>query len=493
MTCFTGVEIWQKEAPFSLFTILPPDRHWVVKRTATCHEHLTELPDSIALIYCIRHPYDCLTSRLPRSNGLRHFHVSEERWSSEYNTLKQLRRFRTKQSFRIIKYEDLINDPDKVQRDIAQWLSLPITHKFSSNPNGINVFKTSIGRWSGDSNFASYLDLLDEHTKQETLSFIKAFGYQAAASTRSHTPASSGYIFPWRLSNNPMVHGKTLGAPNEPGALANINGPSLIKVPDWIPNPLGAYYLYFAHHRGQSIRLAYSDSINGPWRIYSPGTLKRESTPCCGHIASPDVHVMPKTQNILMYFHGPGADNIQRSYVSISQNGIDFTVLPEPIGAPYLKAIFLANICLGMASDGYLYRSIDGLGNFIRSRHRLMDSVDPIISPGNGLRHPAISYLAPYLEIYYSRRGDAPESIRIAKFVSNGSWDEWKLCDDLELLRPTFEWEGANLTIQPSMNGMSHKTENAVRDPSIFYDQGRRYLLYAIGGESGIAISKLRN
>ena len=26
----------------------------------------------------------------------------------------------------------------------------------------------------------------------------------------------------------------------------NINGPSLIKVPDWVKNPLGNYYLYFA-------------------------------------------------------------------------------------------------------------------------------------------------------------------------------------------------------------------------------------------------------
>ena len=38
----------------------------------------------------------------------------------------------------------------------------------------------------------------------------------------------------------------------------NINGPSLIRVPDWLPNRLGNYYLYFAHHQGQYIRLAYS-------------------------------------------------------------------------------------------------------------------------------------------------------------------------------------------------------------------------------------------
>ncbi|TGP23371.1 hypothetical protein, partial [Mesorhizobium sp. M1D.F.Ca.ET.234.01.1.1] len=40
---------------------------------------------------------------------------------------------------------------------------------------------------------------------------------------------------------------------------ANINGPSLIRVPDWLPGRLGAYYLYFAHHTGTYIRLAFAD------------------------------------------------------------------------------------------------------------------------------------------------------------------------------------------------------------------------------------------
>jgi len=36
----------------------------------------------------------------------------------------------------------------------------------------------------------------------------------------------------------------------------NIQGPSLIRVPDWVENPLGKYYLYFADHRGTYIRMA---------------------------------------------------------------------------------------------------------------------------------------------------------------------------------------------------------------------------------------------
>ncbi len=44
----------------------------------------------------------------------------------------------------------------------------------------------------------------------------------------------------------------------------NIQGPSLIKVPDWIENPLGKYYLYFADHRGTYIRMAYAEELQGP-------------------------------------------------------------------------------------------------------------------------------------------------------------------------------------------------------------------------------------
>ena len=45
---------------------------------------------------------------------------------------------------------------------------------------------------------------------------------------------------------------------------SNNQGPSLIRVPNWIDNPLGKYYLYFCDHRGTYIKLAYADDITGP-------------------------------------------------------------------------------------------------------------------------------------------------------------------------------------------------------------------------------------
>ena len=53
----------------------------------------------------------------------------------------------------------------------------------------------------------------------------------------------------------------------------NVAGPSPLRVPAWAPGPrLGLYYLYFAHHTGSHIRLAYADTPEGPWEVYNPGS-----------------------------------------------------------------------------------------------------------------------------------------------------------------------------------------------------------------------------
>jgi len=47
----------------------------------------------------------------------------------------------------------------------------------------------------------------------------------------------------------------------------NINGPSVIRVPKWINKPLGKYYMYFSHHKGNHIRMAFANKPEGPWTI----------------------------------------------------------------------------------------------------------------------------------------------------------------------------------------------------------------------------------
>ena len=59
-----------------------------------------------------------------------------------------------------------------------------------------------------------------------------------------------------------------------PSIGVNIQGPSLIRVPEWVQEPLGTYYLYFADHKGSYIRLAYADDLRGPWQVHPPGSLQ---------------------------------------------------------------------------------------------------------------------------------------------------------------------------------------------------------------------------
>ena len=54
-----------------------------------------------------------------------------------------------------------------------------------------------------------------------------------------------------RIGDAPIITPAT-----DPSIGHNIQGPSLVRVPDWVPNRLGRYYLYFADHKGAYIRLA---------------------------------------------------------------------------------------------------------------------------------------------------------------------------------------------------------------------------------------------
>ncbi len=265
---------------------------------------------------------------------------------------------------------------------------------------------------------------------------------------------------------------------------ANINGPSVIRVPEWVVNPLGRYYLYFAHHRGTYIRLAYADAIDGPWSIYSPGTLRLEDAPCHDHVASPDVHVDNQHREIRMYFHGISKTQGQVSYLASSSDGIKFRSNDEILGPFYFRVFSHDGYYYAVAKngnvDGVILRSQSGRGGFAEGLHLIPR-----------IRHTAILYGGNYIDLFYSRAEDAPERILRARIPLTDDWWEWKPLEPELVLEPEEPYEGADLKIEASRFGGAWRRVRQLRDPCIFVDKESEYLFYSVTGEGGIAVAKL--
>jgi hypothetical protein len=289
-------------------------------------------------------------------------------------------------------------------------------------------------------------------------------------------------LVPRRLSGNPLLH-----RDSTPGVGANINGPSLIAAPPWVTDPLGRYYLYFAHHRGTFIRLAVADRLDGPWRVHQPGALQLADSyfPTVGrrpHIASPDVLLDGASATVRMYFHGlDTATREQHTRVALSRDGVHFEARPELLGRAYFRVFRHGGWWYALAMPGILYRSADGLTGFERGP-KLFD---------NAMRHSALLQRDGELLVFFSRVGDCPERILCSTIALEGDWHSWRAGPASEVLEPEESWEGAGQPLVASVRGWVDQPVRQLRDPAIFQDGARTYLLYAVAGESGIAIAEL--
>jgi hypothetical protein len=284
-----------------------------------------------------------------------------------------------------------------------------------------------------------------------------------------------------RLENNPLItfkSSKTLKG--------NINGPSVIKVPSWVPKPLGKYYMYFGHHSGKHIRLAYAEHLKGPWKVHEPGTLKLSQAKAFrGHIASPDVHVDTARRKIIMYFHGPAKGRRgQWTGVASSGDGLNFEASDEILGKFYFRVWRRGKAWYALAKNwnsgwGELYRSSDGMTKF-ESRGNFLQRV----------RHSAVLVRGDRLVIFYSRKGDAPERIVAATVDMRPDWRKWQPSEVMEVLRPKADYEGVKYPVKPSKYGSATRV-NQLRDPCVYEEEGKLYLFYTIAGEMGIAMAEL--
>lgn len=316
-----------------------------------------------------------------------------------------------------------------------------------------------------------------------------------------------------------LVHRPIISAETDPSIGENIQGPSLIRVPNWADNPLGNYYLYFADHKGTYIRLAYADDLAGTWQVYKPGSLQLSdsrfltapadrppdaekrceearlargngpdmfshdpmhefTTP---HIASPDVHIDEHGKRIVMYFHGLESFASQRSRVALSYDGIHFKALPDIIGPSYMRIFNYGKYTYALAMPGQFYRSKDGLTDF---------ETGPALF-NKDMRHSAVLVREDELFVFWTQVGHAPERILLSRIDMRKPWSEWAESEPEEVMRPEYPWEGADEPLLPSIRSVVYGRANQLRDPAIYQEGNRTYLLYAVAGEGGIAIAEI--
>jgi hypothetical protein len=289
----------------------------------------------------------------------------------------------------------------------------------------------------------------------------------------------------------------------------NINGPSLIRVPEWVKEPLGKYYLYFAHHGGKFIRMAYADNIEGPYKVYTPGVMQLKDTPFDRHIASPDVHIDKKNKKIWMHYHGALATRenplpfSQLTCYAGSDDGLDFTSNQLYLAESYLRTFYWRGWYYGLAGGPgrIIYRGKDPARQFEMGPvleiegEPFTDYTDKkdIDALGNyRVRHVGLHLQGDTLTVYYSNVGDEPERIKCTRVDISKDWTEWRGSRFEEVLRPGKEYEGVKEPIERSVGGWAPEAVHQLRDPYVFEEDGKAYLLYAVAGEKGIGMGEIK-
>jgi len=360
----------------------------------------------------------------------------------------------------------------------------------------------------------------------------------AASILNIAVPGFSGENFSIvRLNNNqPIITEAMFDAVGAAGKESNnIQGPSVIRIPDWIApgqriSPDAVYYMYFANHHGDYIRMAWASHIEGPWHLHKIGAAVKvgergvldlgeedkleigNNITIRNHIASPDVHLDDENKLIVMYFHGPtsfdGENAGQKSFITTSRLGLDFSgdIRPAMLGNSYFRVFQYGDKLYSISNGGKIHRALDlsDPGTPPDGFDMSGDLWDNVGNPFEGdlrkvghqgrLRHSAVRLVGNTLQVFYSRIGDSPERIMLSTIdLSAGDVDLWKpTFPPEEILHAELGWEGSDLQIKPSKSGYAPQMVNQLRDPCLFEDNdGSLYLFYSGGGENAIGVARL--
>ncbi|MBW7894689.1 MAG: hypothetical protein H3C27_06205 [Opitutaceae bacterium] len=314
-----------------------------------------------------------------------------------------------------------------------------------------------------------------------------------------------------RVGDAPLIRPDML----PPARGDSINGPSMIRVPDWVERPLGRYYLYFAHHRDDHIRMAYADDPEGPFTVLAGGVLRLdEQMALRDHIASPDVLIDGENRRIVMFYHGSNLQDggPQMTATATSPDGIHFTPVGGTVANAYLRVFRRDGQWFGFTHAGMLLRAAEPGAPFTPVGRMIGPEIAAAVDPARlgepgatpvaerpksgrhrySIRHVGLDVFDDTLVIYFSCVGHRPERILCTFVKLHGPPETWRARGVLEVLQPETEWEGADLPLAYSEGGISTERVRQLRDPQVFREGDRAWLLYAVAGENGLGLTRLR-
>ena len=348
---------------------------------------------------------------------------------------------------------------------------------------------------------------------------------------------------PVRLNNSqPIIDQAMFAAVGAEEEGENINGPSMMRIPDWIPpservDPSAVYYLYFAHHDGGYIRMAWAADIEGPWTLYQTGSqvpigdrgvldngfmdldLGLGVVIEENHLASPDVLIDDENQQIIMYFHSGSSTffngneiNSQNTWVSTSDNGLEFldNIRPVRLGPSYFRVFSHGGELYAVDNSGRPRRALDPAnpweptpdyysGDTIprlwetNANNTFQDPISEVLGVPRSelrIRHAAVRVVGDELEVYYTQRGDELERVQMSTIDLTADFDDWVLTyPGEEIIQAIPGWEGGQFAPERSETGAAPEDVNQLRDPDVFEDtDGSVYLIYSGRGEDALGL-----
>lgn len=133
MACFEDTWHAREEHHFGHFArIDAPQSTHVLKRYSYSFQDIHTLPETIALLYIVRHPFDVLTS----THIDRTYYIPVDRWKEE---VAAMQRVLGRPNSLFIKFEDLIRKPEMIQAIIQKKWKLTPQARFSDFDSLVNV------------------------------------------------------------------------------------------------------------------------------------------------------------------------------------------------------------------------------------------------------------------------------------------------------------------------------------------------------------------